>query len=66
MAHWDIYLNVSLMCMYQESYPLTVNIRGQEEVTVYCLGDCTQRVAGLQGVVAIVNVCWVLKGQTSL
>lgn len=35
-------------------------------MTVHCLGDRSQRVAGFQGVVAIVDVCWVLEGQTSL
>lgn len=48
--------------------PLTiiVNARSLEEVTVHCLADCSQRVAGLQSVVAIVDVCWVLKGQAAL
>ncbi len=35
-------------------------------MTVHCLGDRSQRVAGFQSVVAVVDVCWVLKGQTAL
>ena len=35
-------------------------------MTIHCLGDCSQRVAGLKSVVAIVDVCWVLEGQTAL
>lgn len=35
-------------------------------MTIHCLGDRSQRVAGLQSVVAVVDVRWVLKGQTAL
>lgn len=47
--------------------PLTVVIaRGHQEVTVHRLGDRSQRVAGLQGVVAVVDVRRVLEGQAAL
>lgn len=35
-------------------------------MTIHRLGDCSQRVAGLQSVVAVVDVCWVLEGQAAL
>lgn len=40
--------------------------RINEEVTVDWFGHCSQTVTGLQGVVAIVNVRWVLEGQAAL
>lgn len=48
--------------------PLTIytGVRGHEEVSINCLGDGSKRVAGLQSVVAIVNVCGVLESQTTL
>lgn len=49
----------------QQKYPLTF-INNVHEVTVHRLSDRSQRVFGLQSVVAIVNVCWVLEDQTAL
>lgn len=47
--------------------PLTfIDIRSHEEVTVHCLCDCSQWVAGLQSVVAIVDVRRGLEGQAAL
>lgn len=47
-------------------YPFTWLIGVLEEVTIHRLGDRSQSVAGLQGIVAIVDVSWVLEGQTAL
>lgn len=48
--------------------PLTIIIdfRGQEEVTVHRLGHCSQGIAGLQGVVAVVEVCRVPEAEAAL
>lgn len=35
-------------------------------MTIHRLGHCSQRVTGLQSVVAVVDVCWGLEGQTAL
>lgn len=48
------------------TFPLTIIIRRHKEVTIYSFGDCSQRVAGLKGVVPIVDVSRVLEGQTAL
>lgn len=40
--------------------------RIHEEVTVDWFGHCSQTVTGLQGVVAVVDVCRVLEGQAAL
>lgn len=42
-----------------------INAGSHEEVTIHGLSDCSQRVAGLQSVVAIVDMCWVLEGQAA-
>lgn len=54
--------------LHSKSDPLTLinNAGVHEEVTIHCLGDRSQRVAGLQSVVAVVDVCWVLEGEAAL
>lgn len=53
--------------LHSKNDALTLIINGgHEEVTIHCLGHCSQRVTGLQSVVAIVDVCWGLEGQTAL
>lgn len=42
------------------------DFRIHEEVTVDWFGHCSQTVTGLQGVVAVVDVCRVLEGQAAL
>lgn len=70
----DINLKSSPVINLQRPYikakklPLTItfDIWSPKEVTVHRLCDCSQGVAGLQGVVAIVDVRRVLEGETAL
>lgn len=43
-----------------------VDVWLDEEVTIHCLGDRSQGVAGLQSVVPIVDMCGVVESQTAL
>lgn len=49
-------------------HPLTLVIyaRGHEEVPIHRFCNCSKRVAGLQSVVPVVDVCWVSKVEAAL
>lgn len=59
-AQWQSYSYIAK----KKKELLTFGIR--EEVTIHWFGDCSQRVTGLQRVVAIVEVGRVLYGQAAL
>lgn len=54
--------------LHSKNDPLTATISagGHKEVTIHCLSHCSQWVTGLQRIVAIVDVRWVLESQTAL